>query len=116
MLARPIDIAEFFWQLLGPSRRSYNLLDEATLEKMMTFVQGSIFGDYHGASCGYGLGLMNFSNMTWGFQDPNQGLFYGHNGLTYGFGSQSGYNAKYVCCVCALPAVLHLYVEIFVLT
>lgn len=39
---------------------------------------------------GYGLGLMNFTSMDWGFE--HEGEYYGHNGLTYGFGSQSGYN------------------------
>lgn len=39
---------------------------------------------------GYGLGMMNFTSMDWGFAD--EGLYYGHNGLTYGFGSQQGYN------------------------
>ena len=38
----------------------------------------------------YGLGMMNFTSMRWGFE--REGLYYGHNGLTYGFGSQSGYN------------------------
>ena len=33
---------------------------------------------------------MNFTSMDWGFAD--EGLYYGHNGLTYGFGSQQGYN------------------------
>ncbi len=36
---------------------------------------------------------MNFTSMNWGFAE--HGLFYGHNGLTYGFGSQSGVNYKY---------------------
>ena len=38
------------------------------------------------------MGLMNFNTMNWGYQD--EGRFVGHNGLTYGFGSQSGYNYK----------------------
>mmetsp|Transcript_834 Transcript_834/g.2789 ORF Transcript_834/g.2789 Transcript_834/m.2789 type:complete len:84 (+) Transcript_834:95-346(+) len=33
---------------------------------------------------------MNFTSMDWGF--ANEGEYVGHNGLTYGFGSQQGYN------------------------
>lgn len=48
-------------------------------------------------------GTMNFTNMTWGFE--HSGLLYGHNGLTYGFGSQSG--ACNVFVVHAAPFPVH---------
>jgi len=38
-----------------------------------------------------GLGLMDFNTMDWGFQ--YNGSLIGHNGLTYGFGAQSGFHA-----------------------
>ena len=68
-------------QLLGPQRQEYGLVNDASYKVMTNFVQGQYFGSYFkGAPIGYGLGLMNFSNMTWGFQDPSFGLLYGHNG------------------------------------
>eukprot|EP00039_Didymoeca_costata_P002660 m.61787 g.61787 ORF g.61787 m.61787 type:complete len:442 (+) comp11447_c0_seq1:116-1441(+) len=85
-LIAPVSVvADFFWLLLGKKA----ILREESLQEMLTFKQGDYFG-YRPPSWGYGLGMMNFTNMTWGFSD--EGLYYGHNGLTYGFGSQQGYN------------------------
>lgn len=88
MVANPIDVAEFFWTLLGPGRHATPLLSEAALTQMLAFRHGPFFDGQ--AAFSYGLGMMNFSTMDWGF--GGGGLFYGHNGLTYGFGAQSGYN------------------------
>jgi hypothetical protein len=43
----------------------------------------------------YGLGMMNFTSMDWGLQ--GEGTYYGHNGLTYGFGSQQVNNFCDMC-------------------
>ena len=90
MVAAPRDVARFFWELLGPpsANASSALLAPPALAAMRTFVPGPYFGARH--PFGYGLGLMNFTSMNWGYQ--NHGEFIGHNGLTYGFGAQSGYN------------------------
>jgi hypothetical protein len=55
---------------------------------MRRFVVGPYFGER--GPVGYGLGLMNLTSMHWGYL--NHGEFIGHNGLTYGFGAQSGYS------------------------
>jgi len=94
LMAPVSDVAAFYWGLLGPTQNKERLLSEASLNEMLTFRTENYFGRNRSAtgpgSFGYGLGMMNFTSMDWGFNDS--GLFYGHNGLTYGFGSQSGYN------------------------
>ena len=92
LVARPLDVAHFFWSLLGPGRQSTPLMSNAALSEMLDFQHGPYFDGQGEFS--YGLGLMNFSTMLdWGFN--RSGLFYGHNGLTYGFGAQSGYNYEH---------------------
>eukprot|EP00040_Diaphanoeca_grandis_P024939 m.137793 g.137793 ORF g.137793 m.137793 type:complete len:447 (-) comp29948_c2_seq1:12-1352(-) len=97
LVAPPRDIASYFWRLLGPpSVGDTALLSAKTQREMLTFRVQQYFPSRStalNASFGYGLGMMNFTSMTWGF--ANHGLYYGHNGLTYGFGSQSGYNYRY---------------------
>merc|ERR1712190_311510 len=89
LVAPTISVAEFFWTLLGPPSRdpTARLLHPNSVNDMLGFKVGAYLGKHE---FGYGLGMMNFTSMNWGFQ--NEGLFYGHNGLTYGFGAQSGYH------------------------
>ena len=93
LVTTPAQVAAFFWDLLGPGQ---TLLMPSTLQQMLQFYSCQYFGGNGTCnknargSFGYGLGLMNFTSMDWGFEE--QGLYYGHNGLTYGFGSQSGFN------------------------
>lgn len=89
LVAPTADVAEFFWTLLGPPSQGANaMLKESTLKEMLTFKSDTYFDS--STFFGYGLGMMNFTSMDWGFADG--GAFHGHNGLTYGFGAQSGYN------------------------
>jgi hypothetical protein len=90
LVAPTISIADFFWTLLGPPSLdpSTRLLRPDTLEEMLSFRNGTYLGEAN--PFGYGLGMMNFTSMNWGFE--YEGLLYGHNGLTYGFGAQSGYH------------------------
>ena len=91
LMTTPTSVVDFFWALLGPYRQRYNLLSDASFAALLDFKIQAYFSD--GPPFGYGLGVMNFTSMSWGFE--KHGLFYGHNGLTYGFGSQSGVNYKY---------------------
>lgn len=90
LVAPTMSVADFFWALLGPPSTDATsaLLHTDSVKEMLAFQPGPYLGD---TVFGYGLGMMNFTSMNWGFQDA--GLFYGHNGLTYGFGAQSGYHA-----------------------
>jgi len=90
LISPTISVAEFFWMLLGPPSKdpSTALLRPESVQDMLSFRLGTYLG--RAGEFGYGLGLMNFTSMNWGFQ--YEGQFYGHNGLTYGFGSQSGYH------------------------
>jgi len=90
-LAAPTaSVAEFFWTLLGPPSRNPKtaLLQPAMLDEMLSFKSGAYLG--RASEFGYGLGMMNFTSMNWGFE--YEGRLYGHNGLTYGFGAQSAYH------------------------
>jgi hypothetical protein len=90
LVAPTTSIADFFWSLLGPPSRdsSTALLRPESIKDILTFKLGTYLGKT--GEFGYGLGMMNFTSMNWGFQ--YDGLLYGHNGLTYGFGSQSAYH------------------------
>ena len=93
MVSTPADVANFFWSLLGPRA---DLLSPKMLAEMRSFLVHPYLDQYgpNAGQFGYGLGLMNFTSMVpWGFTAG--GPFEGHNGLTYGFGAQSGFNFKY---------------------
>merc|ERR1712178_538942 len=81
LVAPTLSVAEFFWALLGPPSKdaSTALLTPESMQEMLSFRTDLYLGKAH--EFGYGLGLMNFTSMNWGFQ--YDGLLYGHNGLTY---------------------------------
>ena len=89
-VSTPREVARFFWLLLGPPRA---LLSPASLRQMMTWQPTQFRPSPSKGNFSYGLGLMDFNSMDWGFQ--YNGSLLGHNGLTYGFGAQSGYNRDY---------------------
>ena len=60
---------------------------------MLTFKVQAYFGPYLGGEFGYGLGTMNFTNMTWGFKD--HGLFYGKHPSTTTHATRP---ARRYCC------------------
>lgn len=87
LVATPRAVAEFFYLLLGERR----LLSNRSLEAMQEWKPTAFAkSQTHAGSFQYGLGLMDFNSMDWGF--AGQGRNLGHNGLTYGFGAQSSYN------------------------
>lgn len=90
LVAPTISVADFFWTLLGPPSADSTaaLLQSDSINEILSFKLGPYLGNTD--PFGYGLGMMNFTSMNWGFQYAGQ--FYGHNGLTYGFGAQSGYH------------------------
>lgn len=90
LVAPTISVADFFYVLLGPPSRDPRtaLLRPESIRELLSFELGTYLGNTN--EFGYGLGMMNFTSMDWGFQ--YEGEFYGHNGLTYGFGAQSGYH------------------------
>ena len=75
-------VSDFFYALLGPERHKYGILKDETLATMLDFKTGAYFGrnrsDAAPGAFGYGVGMMNFTSMNWGF--ANHGLYYGHNG------------------------------------
>ena len=93
-MGTPREVARFFWELLGPPREEGALLSAASLKQMEAW-RPTLFAHSTALETpfSYGLGLMDFNTMDWGFQ--YNGSLLGHNGLTYGFGAQSGYNADY---------------------
>ena len=75
LISSPRDVATFFWELLGPpSTGDDPLLSAAMLEQMLSFKEAQYFDALSGV-WGYGLGMMNFTSMNWGFADHGQ--FYG---------------------------------------
>ena len=71
------------------------LLNETTYAELLDFKAHRYFRDYSlDESFRYGLGVMDFGSMPYlGY--ARHGTYYGHQGVTYGFGSQSGVNYKY---------------------
>jgi CubicO group peptidase (beta-lactamase class C family) len=93
LVSTPTSAADFFWALLGPERTKYALLNDKSYAEFLAWKKYAYFSDYGMPAFGYGLGVMDFTSMDWGFQ--SHGTYYGHSGVTYGFGSQSGVNLKY---------------------
>ena len=84
MVAQPIDVAEFFWQLLGTK----TLLRGSLLSEMLTFRE-EMYLHSAGVS-GYGLGVMNFTSM-----------------LPWGFAEEGGLSSRFCACAHVRPFVLH---------
>jgi hypothetical protein len=84
---------------LGPSGprasgKKYALLSDKSYAELLDFKKYAYFSDDTlDHVFGYGLGVMDFTSMDWGFE--RHGTYYGHSGLTYQFGSQSGVNYKH---------------------
>ena len=103
MVAPPVAVADFFFRLLGGKSGGGGqrpvgggMLTAKSLAAMQVWENVTFSGCWptcNSPKFGYGLGLMDFNSpglKNWGCS--NSGKFVGHNGLTYGFGSQSGYN------------------------
>ena len=98
LVTRPSAVVDYWWALLGPDRRQYNLLSEATHASLFQFEQADYFSS--GYEFGYSLALTNYTSMP-GL--AGHGEYYGHGGMTYGYACHSGINLKSNFAVKRLP-------------